>query len=123
MTCYSDVTVFQVKMVGWLFRAYGEVCASHPWEVIVATLTLTVCMLTVDQRPLRLPPDPYKDCDWRNNCAGLEVQYRFAFATCCLFLHLVDAVEATVAVSHSQNAATTTAAHYPEARCKSMVCV
>ncbi|PNF35485.1 3-hydroxy-3-methylglutaryl-coenzyme A reductase [Cryptotermes secundus] len=59
-------------MVGWLFRAYGEVCASHPWEVIVATLTLTVCMLTVDQRPLRLPPDPYKDCDWRNNCSGLE---------------------------------------------------
>lgn len=69
------VTVFQVKMVGWLFRAYGEVCASHPWEVIVGTLTLTVCMLTVDRRPMRLPPDPYKDCDWRNNCAGLEVQY------------------------------------------------
>jgi hypothetical protein len=68
-------SVFQVKMVGRLFRKLGEVCASHPWEVIVTTLTLTVCMLTVDQRPVGLPSDPYKDCDWRNNCVGLEVQY------------------------------------------------
>lgn len=38
----------------------------------MATLTLTVCMLTVYQRPMGLPPDPYKDCGWRNNCVGLE---------------------------------------------------
>jgi hypothetical protein len=73
----GNVSVFQVKMAGWLFRKLGEVCASHPWEVIVTTLTLTVCMLTVDQRPMRLSPDPYKDCDWRSNCVGLEVQYIF----------------------------------------------
>lgn len=59
-------------MVGWLFRAHGELCASHPWEVIVATLTLTVCMMTVDQRPVGPPPDPNMGCGWRNNCAGLE---------------------------------------------------
>ena len=62
-------------MVGWLFRAHGELCASHPWEVIVATLTLTVCMLTVDQRSVELPPDPHVGCGWRNNCAGLEVRH------------------------------------------------
>ncbi|XP_021930666.1 3-hydroxy-3-methylglutaryl-coenzyme A reductase isoform X2 [Zootermopsis nevadensis] len=59
-------------MVGWLFRAHGELCASHPWEVIVATLTLTVCMLTVDQRPLGLSPDPHMGCGWRHDCVGLE---------------------------------------------------
>ncbi|KAK7865392.1 hypothetical protein R5R35_001876 [Gryllus longicercus] len=37
-------------MVARVFRAHGELCASHPWEVIVATLTLTACMLTVDQQ-------------------------------------------------------------------------
>jgi hydroxymethylglutaryl-CoA reductase (NADPH) len=90
------VTVFQVKMVGWMFRTYGEVCASHPWEVIVSTLTLTVCMLTVDQRTMRRPLDPYKDCDTRNNCVGLEVQYTFAFYSVELAVECsVDLVEAT----------------------------
>ncbi|XP_017084104.2 3-hydroxy-3-methylglutaryl-coenzyme A reductase [Drosophila eugracilis] len=36
-------------MIGRLFRAHGEFCASHPWEVIVALLTITACMLTVDK--------------------------------------------------------------------------
>lgn len=31
-----------------MFRAHGEFCASHPWEVIVATLTLTACILSVE---------------------------------------------------------------------------
>ncbi|XP_063705325.1 3-hydroxy-3-methylglutaryl-coenzyme A reductase [Culicoides brevitarsis] len=36
-------------MIGKLFRAHGEFCASHPWEVILALLTLTACMLTVEK--------------------------------------------------------------------------
>nr|QYV43154.1 HMGR2 [Colaphellus bowringi] len=40
------------------FRAHGDFCASHPWEVIVATLTLTACMLTVDQQHPAPPPKP-----------------------------------------------------------------
>ncbi|XP_030563622.1 3-hydroxy-3-methylglutaryl-coenzyme A reductase [Drosophila novamexicana] len=36
-------------MIGRLFRAHGEFCASHPWEVIVALLTITACMLTIDK--------------------------------------------------------------------------
>ncbi|XP_031621372.1 3-hydroxy-3-methylglutaryl-coenzyme A reductase [Contarinia nasturtii] len=35
-------------MTSQLFRAHGKFCASHPWEVIVALLTLTACMLSVD---------------------------------------------------------------------------
>lgn len=35
--------------IGRLFRAHGEFCASHPWEVIVSLITLTACMLFVDQ--------------------------------------------------------------------------
>ncbi|KAK9884139.1 hypothetical protein WA026_005090 [Henosepilachna vigintioctopunctata] len=31
-----------------LFKRYGELCATHPWEVIVAVLTLTTIFLTVD---------------------------------------------------------------------------
>jgi len=30
-----------------VFRTYGEFCAKQPWEVIVATLTFLVCILTV----------------------------------------------------------------------------
>ena len=30
-----------------VFRNHGEFCASQPWEVIVATLTFLVCILTV----------------------------------------------------------------------------
>ncbi|RZC35616.1 3-hydroxy-3-methylglutaryl-coenzyme A reductase [Asbolus verrucosus] len=45
-------------MTARLFRAHGEFCATHPWEVIVATLTLAACMLTVDQQHPAPPPKP-----------------------------------------------------------------
>lgn len=32
-------------MTGQFFRAHGKFCASHPWEVIVAVITLTLCMM------------------------------------------------------------------------------
>lgn len=43
-------------MLGRLFRAHGEFCASHPWEVIVALMTLTACMLSVEKRPDNIVP-------------------------------------------------------------------
>ena len=30
-----------------VFRSHGEFCSTQPWEVIVATLTFLVCILTV----------------------------------------------------------------------------
>lgn len=43
-------------MIGRLFRAHGEFCASHPWEVIVVLLTVTACMLTVDKQQYAASP-------------------------------------------------------------------
>ena len=30
-----------------LFAAHGRFCAAHPWEMIVTTVTLTVCILSM----------------------------------------------------------------------------
>lgn len=50
-------------MASRLFRIHGEFCTNHPWEVIVATLTLTACMLTVEQQPPFRPTKPtIKSC-------------------------------------------------------------
>ncbi|KAL0278245.1 UNVERIFIED_CONTAM: hypothetical protein PYX00_000115 [Menopon gallinae] len=60
-------------MVSRFFQAHGEICASHPWEVIVATLTLTLCMLTMEPKPSSvLPIDSEQKCGWRENCVGIE---------------------------------------------------
>ncbi|CAB0014289.1 unnamed protein product [Nesidiocoris tenuis] len=33
-----------------MYRLHGEFCANHPWEVIVATLTLGTCLFTIDSK-------------------------------------------------------------------------
>lgn len=66
----------QSKMTAQLFRAHGKFCASHPWEVIVALLTLTACMLTVDRSKSPVPPSRLRNCQgWRESCEGLEAEY------------------------------------------------
>ncbi|KAG5670457.1 hypothetical protein PVAND_000720 [Polypedilum vanderplanki] len=70
---------------GHLFRAHGEFCASHPWEVIVALITFTACMFSVDKGsssandPLINPtikPIQMRQCHgWRESCDGFEAQY------------------------------------------------
>lgn len=65
------------RMVSRLFLAHGELCASHPWEVIVATLTLTLCMLTVDRQAHANAPQLIQDhCNtyWRKSCQDGEVR-------------------------------------------------
>lgn len=54
-------------MAARVFRAHGEFCATHPWEVIVATLTLTACLLTLDRQQSNADAafhksPPYKYC-------------------------------------------------------------
>lgn len=64
-----------------LFRAHGEFCASHPWEVIVFLLTLTACMLTVDKTTNDQPQvvTRHRQCQgWRDSCEGLEAEYNAA---------------------------------------------
>ena len=70
---------------GRLFRAHGEFCASHPWEVIVALITITACMFSVDRtstgtnnEPLTAEDEPIMKplCHGRReSCDGFEAQY------------------------------------------------
>ncbi|XP_037808752.1 3-hydroxy-3-methylglutaryl-coenzyme A reductase [Lucilia sericata] len=83
-------------MIGRLFRAHGEFCASHPWEVIVALLTVTACMLTVDKQQYitttttsdagggggggsSTTSSRHRPCHgWTQSCEGLEAEYNAA---------------------------------------------
>lgn len=38
------------RMIG-VYQAHGEFCANHPWEVIVATFTITACIFFIDSTP------------------------------------------------------------------------
>lgn len=66
-------------MICRLFRAHGEFCASHPWEVIVALLTLTACILTVDKSSENTSATRQRQCQgWRESCEGFEAEYNAA---------------------------------------------
>lgn len=58
-------------MLKELFRSHGELCAAHPWEVIVATLTLTACMLS-GEVGTGAAPTVETECWWRNGCDTCE---------------------------------------------------
>lgn len=66
------------------FRAYGELCATHPWEVIVTTLTAAACALTID----REPRDHAKPVcgGWADACPGHETEYHAADAVLMTFI-------------------------------------
>ena len=51
-----------------IFRAHGKFCATHPWEVIVATITVTMCMMSVSM----FTGDP-RICGWNYKCENVEV--------------------------------------------------
>lgn len=42
----SSISKFRTKLSQY-FGAHGRFCASHPWEVIVSIVTLTVCALSM----------------------------------------------------------------------------
>lgn len=46
-----------------VFRAHGQLCASRPWEVIIGTLTLTVCMMSMS-----LFAGNRRICGWNYKC-------------------------------------------------------
>ncbi|XP_038072273.1 3-hydroxy-3-methylglutaryl-coenzyme A reductase-like isoform X2 [Patiria miniata] len=55
------------EMLSNIFRAHGHYCSAHPWEVIVGTLTLTICMLSMDYFT-SLP----KVCGWNYHCTETQ---------------------------------------------------
>ncbi|ENN77771.1 hypothetical protein YQE_05743, partial [Dendroctonus ponderosae] len=46
----SGMECCEIELTWCYIRYYGELCATHPWEVIVAVLTLTACFLTVEKQ-------------------------------------------------------------------------
>uniref|UniRef100_A0A6B2E5T4 3-hydroxy-3-methylglutaryl coenzyme A reductase n=1 Tax=Phlebotomus kandelakii TaxID=1109342 RepID=A0A6B2E5T4_9DIPT len=64
--------------MGQFFRAHGKFCASHPWEVIVAVVTLTLCMTCKsgdNQSPPAAVRQAHRQChgwDWRETCDDQE---------------------------------------------------
>ena len=55
------------------FYLYGKGCSSHPWEVIVATLTLTICVVTIDHHQAPVPPSSNKCCTSEYNALDMIV--------------------------------------------------
>lgn len=62
-----------------LFRAYGELCATYPWELIFTTVTMTTCLFTLDQQQMNLSIVPRKSFLF-NNCKDCvhEAEYNAA---------------------------------------------
>ncbi|KAK4816530.1 hypothetical protein QYF61_017731, partial [Mycteria americana] len=56
-----------LKMLSRLFRMHGLFVASHPWEVIVGTVTLTICMIS-----MKMFTGNDKICGWNYECPKLE---------------------------------------------------
>lgn len=56
-----------LKMLSSLFRMHGLFVASHPWEVIVGTITLTICMMS-----MKMFTGNDKICGWNYECPKLE---------------------------------------------------
>ncbi|KAM6930226.1 3-hydroxy-3-methylglutaryl-CoA reductase a [Xenentodon cancila] len=54
-------------MLSALFRAHGLLVASHPWEVIVATVTLTICMMSMN-----MFTGNDQICGWNLDCPRAE---------------------------------------------------
>nr|XP_035941323.1 3-hydroxy-3-methylglutaryl-Coenzyme A reductase isoform X2 [Halichoerus grypus] len=54
-------------MLSRLFRMHGLFVASHPWEVIVGTVTLTICMMSMN-----MFTGNNKICGWNYECPKFE---------------------------------------------------
>ncbi|KAF6737482.1 3-hydroxy-3-methylglutaryl-coenzyme A reductase [Oryzias melastigma] len=54
-------------MLGSLFRAHGLLVASHPWEVIVGTVTLTICLMSMN-----MFTSSDHICGWNLDCPKQE---------------------------------------------------
>ncbi|XP_075903200.1 3-hydroxy-3-methylglutaryl-coenzyme A reductase-like [Nelusetta ayraudi] len=56
-------------MLSRLFRMHGLLVASHPWEVIVGTVTLTICMMSMN-----MFTGNDQICGWNFDCPKTEEQ-------------------------------------------------
>lgn len=61
-------------MMRSLFRVHGEFCASHPLEVVVATVTFISCLISMGTT---IYVDHAKVCGWNYECAKAQVNYLY----------------------------------------------
>ena len=57
-------------MLSRLFYAHGRMCATHPWEVIITSLTVTLCLVSMS---VYASPSFNKICGWNYKCHSEEV--------------------------------------------------
>ncbi|ESO88291.1 hypothetical protein LOTGIDRAFT_126248 [Lottia gigantea] len=55
-------------MLSSLFRAHGQFCATHPWEVIIGTVTITLCLMSMS-----LFTSTEKVCGWNYICPQNDI--------------------------------------------------
>lgn len=60
-----------------LFSRHGEFCASHPLEIVIATLTTITSLLSMGST---IHIDHEKVCGWNYECAKAQVLYSLAHA-------------------------------------------
>ena len=68
-------------MLSRLFRAHGQLCASRPWEVIIGTITLTACLMSMS---LFATNDHV--CGWNYQCED-EIDVSWTFLSDSLLSH------------------------------------
>lgn len=61
-------------MLGTMFRIHGEFCASHPLEVVVATVTVIVSLMSMGST-MQMEKD--RVCEWNYDCAKAQVRKLF----------------------------------------------
>ncbi|CAL1537459.1 unnamed protein product [Lymnaea stagnalis] len=54
-------------MLSRLFQAHGQLCASHPWEVLIGTLTITISLMSMSLWAINS-----KVCGWNYVCQNEE---------------------------------------------------
>jgi len=61
--CYSEHDDVEMGVLKRLFDAHGQLCASRPWEVIIASVTVILCTTS-----LSLFAASNKICEWSDRC-------------------------------------------------------
>lgn len=77
-------------MVGSLFRVHGEFCASHPLEVVVATVTIISSLVSMGST---VQVDRDRVCGWNYECAKAQKLSRsdtliLSFARCVALVYI-----------------------------------
>ena len=62
-----DISQLCDTMLSPVFHAHGLLVASHPWEVIVGTVTLTICMMSMN-----MFTGNDQICGWNLDCPKTE---------------------------------------------------